>query len=217
MRRAAFLPVLAITLGGGVATAQASDPLGFYFGGGVGQAGLRVDHAMLVGNAVDVAVASNPFSFSKHSTGWKIQLGLRPISLVGAEVEYIDFGNPSASYSGGSVHDFLSYQASIHAKAATAFAVLYAPIPVPLLDVYGKAGVARLHTTTTATGTFGCLADCPLFGNVTFHRDDTAARFAYGLGVQMRLGRFSIRGEYERISASTGDPDLFSIGAIRNF
>src|SRR3981081_1913014 len=126
------------------AGAAAADPLGFYVGGAAGQATLRVDHAVLRGNAVDVAVASNPFSFSKHATGWKLQVGLRPISFIGAEIEYVDFGSSSASYSGGSVHSYLSYQANTRAKATTAFGVLYAPIPLPWFDVYGKAGLARL-------------------------------------------------------------------------
>jgi hypothetical protein len=216
MKREASLPVLAIAIGASCTPVRASDPLGFYIGGAVGEATLRVDNAVLVGNEVDVTAHSSPFSFSKHSTGWKVQLGLRPISLIGAEVEYVDFGNASAAYSGGGVHDFLSYHATTDAKAATAFGVLYAPLPLPLLDLFGKAGVARLQARTSATGAFGCLTDCPLL-LASLYRDETTTRFAYGAGAQIRLGRFAIKGEYERISASTGDPDLLSIGAIWSF
>jgi opacity protein-like surface antigen len=216
VRRQAPLLGLAIAIGAAQAPAQASDPLGFYVGAAIGQATLRADNAVLVGNAVDVTASSSPFSFSKHTTGWKLQLGLRPISLIDGELEYIDFGDVSASFSGGGVHDYLSYNASTSAKAAAAFGVLYLPLPLPLLDLYGKAGLARLEAKTSAGGSFGCLADCPRYLG-SFYRDETKGRFAYGAGVQVRVGSFAIRGEYERISANTGDPDLLSLGATWSF
>lgn len=216
MRCQATLLGLAIAIGAAQTPAQASDPLGFYVGAGIGQATLRADNAMLVGNAVAVPTSSSPFSFSKHTNGWKLQLGLRPISLVGAELEYLDFGDASASFSGGGVHDHLNYNASTSGKAAAAFGVLYLPLALPLLDLYGKVGLARLEARASAGGSFGCLAECPLFLG-SFYRDETKGRFAYGAGVQVRVGSFAIRGEYERISSSNGDPDLLSLGATWSF
>jgi Outer membrane protein beta-barrel domain len=200
-----------------VAVASAADPLGLYIGVAAGQANLGVDRVVLAANAANVAVSSAPFSLSKHDTGWKLQLGLRPISLLGAEIEYVDFGSSSASFSGGSALNYLSYQANTRAKAGTAFGVLYAPIPFHLFDVYGKAGIARIQARTTATGVFGCMANCPLFGNASFHRDETTTRLAYSLGVQMKMDAFAVRGEYERISASTGDQALLSLGITLSF
>jgi hypothetical protein len=190
----------------------AADPLGFYIGGAVGQSTLRADQAVFTSGGVSV---SGPISFSKHGTGWKLLAGLRPISVVGAELEYVDFGNPSLSYSGGSM-GVLGYQANTRAKAAAVFSVLYAPIPLPFFDIYGKAGLARLQTTTDATGTFGCLTNCPAYFGA-FHRDRTEARFAYGAGAQVSLGSFAVRVEYERISASDGDPSLLSVGLTWTF
>lgn len=89
-------------------------------------------------------------------------------------------------------------------------------MPLPLLDVYAKAGVARLQTMTSANGEFGCEFNCPLKGG-SFYRTQVGARLAYGAGFQVRVWRVALRAEYERISASNGDPNLASVGAIWNF
>jgi hypothetical protein len=134
--------------------------------------------------------------------------------LAGAEIEYIDFGHLIESPSGFG-H---AYSVDVRAKATAAFGVLYAPIPVPLFDLYGKAGVARLQTTGSSTGTVGCFPPmaCPVVLG-QFHRDQTSTRLAYGAGAQVTLGRFAIRAEYERINASEGDPDLLSVGITLSF
>lgn len=84
-------------------------------------------------------------------------------------------------------------------------ASVYLPLPVPLLDVYGKGGVARLNYRASSSN--GCLA-CSLF-----NADYSETRVAYGGGAQLKLDRLAVRVEYERISASNGDPSL--IAAIR--
>jgi hypothetical protein len=106
----------------------------------------------------------------------------------------------------------------MRSKAGAAFGVFYVPMPVPLLDVYGKAGLARVQTTIDATAGLGCFPPllCPLAGG-DFKRYRTDSRFAYGAGVQVKPGRFAIRAEYERISTNTGDPDLLSLGATWTF
>jgi len=193
----------------------AADPLGLYVGGGVGQSTVRSEQMQFTnftGGPLD-----GPVSLSGHDAGWKLAAGLRPISLAGAEIEYIDFGHPTAS---ATPYGFgLGYSADVRARATAAFGVLYAPIPVPLFDLYGKAGVARLQTTASATGALGCFPPltCPLVGLGQFHRDQSSARLAYGAGAQMTLGRFAVRAEYERINASEGDPDLLSVGITLSF
>jgi hypothetical protein len=157
---------------------------------------------------------------SKNDTGWKIMLGVRPISLIGAELEYIDFGRSTLSLT--PVGLGLGYQAGLRAKASSAFCVLYAPIPVPAFDLYGKVGMSSFHSTVNATGqeslcpTCACPA-CSLPVPVDLHRDRTDTRLAYGAGLQAKLARLAIRAEYERISASTGDPSLMSLGLIWSF
>jgi hypothetical protein len=215
--RLALHVLLVVSAGTVSRPVAAADPLGFYVGGAIGQAAVKADRVLFVDPVGSPLVA--PISISGHDTGWKLLAGLRPISWIGAEIEYIDFGKPRVSHQATlwPVHIFgIDYQADMRAKAAAAFGVLYAPIPVPLLDVYGKAGLARLQTNVNGTAFTTCICGLASRGGEV-RSEQTDIRFAFGAGAQVKLGAFSIRAEYERISASGGDPDLLSIGASWSF
>jgi hypothetical protein len=184
----------------------AADPLGLYVGTSAGQATIRADRLQLVNSlGTPVGVAD---SIAKKDAGWKITLGMRPISWLGAELEYIDFGHTSQTT--------LGTQADLRATAASAFGVLYAPIPLPAFDLYGKVGKSRLHGTVNEVS--GAPPDCfPIICPLYVHRDRTDMLLAYGAGLQVKQAQFAIRAEYERISASTGDPSLMSLGLIYRF
>jgi opacity protein-like surface antigen len=196
--------------------ANAGDPFGFYIGGSVGQSHLSANQLDFIPS--EPSLASPPsVSVSKNATGWKVLAEVRPISLVGVELAYTDFGHPIVSQ-GPPAGFGLAYSAELRAKATTAFGVLYAPIPTPIVDVYGKAGVARLQTSVDASGIFGCWPPllCAAY-SVAAHRDQTDVRFAYGAGIQAKLSAIGIRLEYERISVSGGDAALLSLGATWTF
>jgi hypothetical protein len=61
--------------------ARAADLLGLYLGGAFGQA--RVDASL-----------PNVEQFREDHSAFKIMAGLRPIPMLGAELEYVDFGHP---------------------------------------------------------------------------------------------------------------------------
>jgi hypothetical protein len=189
---------------------HAADLLGLYVGAAGGQATIRAEQLHWV-NA-----AGNPIggadSISKNDTGWKTMLGVRPISLLGAELEYIDFGHASQTTTIGLEED----RADLRARALSFFGVFYAPIPVPAFDLYAKVGMSSLHSTVNEVGRarIDCFPTlCPWY----VHRDGTESRIAYGAGLQVKLARFAIRAEYEKIRASTGDPSLMSLGLIWRF
>lgn len=210
---------LALVLLGSVGrttTGFATDSLGLYIGAAAGESDVRTDNAVLVSTGNYGAVDLGNFQFDEQHGGWKLVAGVRPIPLVGAELEYIDFGNPSSGFSNSSGIGFSLIRADADAKAGAVFGLGYWPLPVPFLDIYGKLGVARLHTTSTEApvlpfscpaGHFLCL---PL--RSVFHQSDWATDLAYGLGVQGTFRRLSVRVEYERIGVSGGDPDLLSLG-----
>jgi hypothetical protein len=194
---------------------MAEDLLGMYVGGSVGQSHVRSDQVLFY--RPDGTPLTSPVSVARSATGWKLLVGLRPISWVGAELAYVDFGNPTASQDPPPGFG-LSYNARVRANAATAFGVLYAPIPIPRFDMYAKAGLARLHTEVNGDAAFGCWP--PLLCGVglgAVHRDQNMARFAYGAGMQAKFSAIGIRLEYERIGASEGDPDLLSVGVTWSF
>ena len=186
----------------------AADPLGLYIGGALGQSHDRTTLRPAV-------------SFQHDTTGWKALIGVRPIAAFGAEAEYLDFGNTGALTFVPLGQPFGGI-ASTHPRAAAVFAVGYLPVPLPYLDVFGKAGAALLKTDIDANGNSfgsGCvtLAGCDPAGPVHYAAHGTSTRPAYGAGLQLKLHRFALRVEYERISATTGDPDLLSLGVNWGF
>src|ERR1700733_10498462 len=116
--------------------ALAENPAGFYLGAGVGYSTIRSDDASY----------GLPGYYNDHQTAWKVIAGVRPISIIGAEFEYIDFGQPGNHFGYKSIN---YYGLDSHPRAAALFGVGYLPLPIPFFDVYGKAGVARLRTDVT--------------------------------------------------------------------
>ncbi len=203
MINARFAVIAALAAGLALASrsARADDPLGFYLGGAIGQANVRLDQS----------VSDTATSFDEHHSGWKAMVGVRPISVIGAELEYIDFGKPSTTNTSGTG----TTQTEAQSKAAALFGMVYLPLPVPFLDVFGKAGYSRLQTTADVVGV-QCTLGAEHCGTL-FALNRTDARLAYGAGAQLKFASIAIRAEYERIDASTGDPDMLSLGLTWGF
>ncbi|TLZ02642.1 MAG: hypothetical protein E6K36_09300, partial [Gammaproteobacteria bacterium] len=115
--------VAAFVLSLAAPTGQAATPFGLYVGGTFGQA--RVE-----------ATLPDASQFREDHAAFKVILGVRPIPVAGAELAYVDFGHPSRL--GG------SYVPNVAMKGATAFAMFYLPLPV--VEVFVKGGVARLQS-----------------------------------------------------------------------
>jgi outer membrane protein with beta-barrel domain len=163
------------------AAAQAEDVLGLYAGGALGQARIEAN----VGTV-------SPGSFRENHSAWKAIVGVRPVPIISAEAEYINFGHPNGNIGAN--------PAAVDLKGAAAFGIF--TLPIPVIDVFVKAGLARLDSTAT-----GAL----------FHISRTDTNFAGGAGVQYRLGAWGIRGEYERFSAAGGNPSLYTFGVTYTF
>jgi opacity protein-like surface antigen len=168
----------------------ADDLLGLYIGGAVGQSQVEAN-VPTVGD------------FKENHSAFKVIAGIRPSSLIGAELSYIDFGHPSGNING--------VPSDVSEKGADAFAVLY--LPVPVVDVFVKAGLARLQSTTNSGLRIGiaCTFTDPNCGPVLFRLDSTNTSFAAGAGAQFKLGTWAVRAEYERFNAAGGNPSLVSL------
>lgn len=205
-RISSSLPVIfAIGACAASTAALAENPVGFYLGAGVGYSTVRSDDSAY----------GLPGYFNDHQTAWKLIAGVRPISIVGAEFEYIDFGQPgnhpgyySANY----------YGTDSHPRASALFGVGYLPIPIPFVDIFGKVGVARLQTDVTTVVGPNCTQGqvCPQYLTL-FRNDRTYNKLAYGVGAQSKIWGISFRAEYERISSSFGDPDALTVSATWTF
>lgn len=81
-----------------------------------------------------------------HSA-YQVMLGMRMLPMLGFEMDYLDLGTVSGSpgsFSGSAI------RAKVTQKGEAAFAVIYLPLPV--INLYLKAGFARL--TSDLRGTF---------------------------------------------------------------
>ena len=166
------------------APAAHADPLGLYIGAGVGEANVKLDQ----------------IGFSESHSGYKLLVGMRPIPVVGGELEYVDLGHPSTTLGGGA-------SADADVRGSALFGILYLPLPVPMLDLYAKVGFARLQTTASAHE-----------GNAELFRfDQTNTRVAFGAGAQVKMSAFALRGEYEQFSSDNGDPSFWSLAVTWSF
>ena len=183
--------------------AVAENALGFYAGAAVGES--QVDTS-----SGGLAAIGPPDHFRENHSAFKVLAGIRPLSTLGAELAYFDLGHPSGSLGGA--------PADATMKGTAAFAVLY--LPVPLVDVYLKAGAARLQSTINGTVSQACpggsVPICPP-PTVPLRVDRTNTNFAAGGGAQMKFGSLGVRAEYERFTTVGGNPGLVSLGLTWTF
>jgi len=179
MRRVLLGAVLAL----GAAVAQADNGL-LYVGAGISRDNLK-----------DIAATGS----SLDSTSWKVLAGFRPISLFAVEADYIDLGSQTSQFLGINTH--LQY------KAFAGYAVGFAPIPVPYLDVFGKVGVARWTSSggsALPTGSF-------------FSLSANGTQFAWGVGAQLHVGNIGGRLEYENFNIrNTDGANVISLSVFLN-
>lgn len=206
IRSAASLPMLLAAFAFVVkpaGNAAAENSLGLYIGGAIGQS--RIVEATDVPCACDidpgVMIAQK---FDKTHLAFQGELGAHPIPLLGAEIDYIDLGKSNS--------EAYSFPESASIKGEAAFGLLY--LPVPVVEVYLKAGVARLESALKFSYCGPCACDYCL-NSPEPERTNTSG--AGGIGVQYRFGSWSVRAEYERFNAAGGNPSLLSAGITWSF
>ena len=176
MRRLLLVTVVALA-----ASAAQADSAFFYIGAGVSKA--KLSNIAPTGGFANI-----------DNTSWKVLAGLRPIKLFAVEADYLDLGSQTNTFVG----------ANSNAKAFAGYGVGFLPIPVPYLDVYGKAGLARWSLSGSNTGSL-------------FSFSNHGTEFAWGAGVQAHVGNIGGRLEYERFSIpNTDGARVFSLAVILN-
>jgi len=190
---------------------NAAEPLGMYAGGAIGQA--RID----TGNLEGASPSGGVFSFGTYTenhSAYKLIVGFRPLSFIGAEIAYMDFGHPGRSFSPGS-----TTSADVKMSGAAAFGMLY--LPVPVVSAYAKAGLARLQATSNVSlflpGVGTCQANNPNCAWFSRRNSATNTSLAAGAGAQLKLGAWALRAEYERFNVAGGNPGLASLAATWTF
>ena len=189
-RRAPILLAGLIAALAPVVAAQAENELSAYVGAGIGRSQVDVDS----------------LNASGRDTGWKAVVGVRALSVLGAEAEYVDLGHPRTTTSAGRLDS--------KANGPAVFGLAYLPLPVPYLDVFAKAGLANIQQRATVQ--VGGGADCvPGIGCDGFNRSES--EFAWGVGAQVKAASMAVRVEFEQFRASGGSLNLGSVGFFWTF
>ena len=208
-------PLMIAVVGCGTsAGALADNALGIYLGAGAGESHVRTG-TEVIDPGPPGGYNGPDYKFDAHHSAWKVTTGIRPLSALGVELQYVDFGKASTGVAPTGGGTLLAAQA----EAVTVFGLGYLPLPLPFLDVYGKLGVARLRTSLKEIGPIAII--CPVGVTPclppTFNQVNWTTNLAYGAGVQGKIRKFAIRAEYERVSAGERTPDMVSLGVTWTF
>jgi hypothetical protein len=191
----------------------AANLVSFYIGGAYGHADVTAPTAELFHSRI-----ISPGGIDLGHAAYQVMLGMRVLPMLGFEIDYLDLGTVSGSP--GSFYGS-AIRAQITQRGEAAFAVI--DLPVPIIKVYLKAGVARL--TSEMRGTFAgttCPAGVACFAQTILPPSQGALSTspitpALGGGLQWTHGPWGIRAEYERFAAFGAHPDLVSVGVIWTF
>jgi hypothetical protein len=170
-------------------TARAAER-GFYFGAGMNRSE--------IGDASRGPLSSLDFD----ETAWKAIAGIRPLDFLAAELTYTDLKNRP------------SFAGSAEATALSAWAI--GLFPLPLVDLYGKVGIARWELDSFPS-------PCPEQGGpcllmLLAPRFDSGRDVAYGVGAQAKLKRLAVRLEYERFDIDyTDGAEVYTLGITWTF
>jgi hypothetical protein len=184
LRKLVLLTVLAL----GANAARAENGL-FYLGAGVAKSSVS-----------DITGSFMSFPDLKN-TSWKAFGGVRPLNWLAAEVDYIDLGSATSPNNGGG----LGYT-DVKGYTWGAYAVGFLPIPLPVVDIFGKVGVAfpRLDYMFYSPGVGGGFAH-------------NGTGFAWGIGVQAHISMFGARLEYEDLNIpNTSGAKVASLSVFLN-
>ena len=138
--------------------------------------------------------------------GWNAVIGVRPIPFLGAEAEYIDFGNKRlnarSALSGGRQHGSNSW-----AVKPTTVRRRYLPSAIcrcrfPGWSPSRSSAGRRSGNTTTIQASTAILVNGVPVGQATAPQNTHPSGAAYGGGVQFHFSQLAVRAQYERISGS---------------
>jgi len=161
---------------------------GFYFGAGVNR------------TEIDEVAPGSLRTVEVDDTAWKAIGGFRPFDFLAAELAYADLGNGNRPF---------QTTGRVEAEARTLSASVIGLFPLPLVDLYGKAGIARweMHETVVPGTT------CPCTLIALPPRTNSGSDVAYGVGAQVKLKRLAVRLEYERFDIDNTDgAELYTLG-----
>jgi opacity protein-like surface antigen len=202
MRRHMLLMVLAL---GATAARADNDNALFYLGAGGTKSWLTQPIAGY--EETDFARGRTSQNFTNNS--WKAFAGVRPLKWLAAEVEYIDLGRAGPGYGLGNEAVTTTHN---HSSTWAAYAVGFLPLPLPLVDVYGKIGLARWRINSSISNSYFYPPPAPSTNSIV----STGVDFAWGVGVQAHISIVGVRLEYEGFTVYGNVATVASLSAFLN-
>ena len=186
------------------------NPLGLYIGAGVGRSTVNQTQFDEYGGYFH--------HIDGEPLGWNAVIGVRPIPFLGAEAEYIDFGDKRLGAGApflvdGNTQQFLGGDS--HDRAAAVFAVGYLPLPIPWVEPFAKLGWAQIWDHDTSYNN-DFVNGTPV-SQASVSRNTQPSGTAFGGGLQFHFSQLAVRAQFERISGSRSlggwnNPELLSVG-----
>ena len=145
---------------------------------------------------------------------WKAFVGVHPLNWLAVEADYMDLGNGHTTNTAeaNACLDLLgaglpcTLNANSHGSAYAGYLVGFVPIPLPILDVFAKAGAAHWKLN----------GDVEQIPGTSFSKSGTD--FAWGIGVQGHISMFGARLEYEQFDIpNTSGAKIASLSVFLNF
>jgi OmpA-OmpF porin, OOP family len=134
------------------------------------------------------------------NTSWKAFAGVRPLSWLAAEADYIDLGSGNST----TTTDVGNVSSHTDGTAFAAYAVGFLPIPLPVVEIFGKVGLARWKLN----GNVGSLGSLSTNGT----------EFAWGIGAQAHISMVGARLEYENFNVpNTSGASVASLSVFVSF
>ena len=193
MRKLILLMVLAL----GATVARAENGL-FYLGAGVTHSSLTESYDYIAYDRTDL-----------KNNSWKAFAGVRPLNWLAVEADYIDLGSGN---SGTTIDDTFSSYTHADSSAWAAYAVGFLPVPLPVVDFYGKVGVARWKLNTSYIQDY-YYPPSTLVSPKSYSGTD----LAWGIGVQAHVKMFGVRLEYEGFEVKNNTANVVSLSVFLNF
>jgi hypothetical protein len=169
------------------------------------------------GSAADVSAdydwpaAGLTVTVDDAASGFKLIGGARPFDKLAVEANYVDLGTASAPL-GIACPAVIGFPcasgASIEASAISVSAL--GMLTLPLLDLYGRLGVAKWKAE-------GDVRFTGVGGDLTTRTTREGSDPTYGVGIQLRFSSVALRVEWERFEILDDSAESVSVGFTYTF